>query len=217
MAEVKHIRILIADDHPLFREGVARLIADQPDLEVVGEASDGLEALVKARELRPDLILMDITMPGVDGLEATRLLKEELPEARIIILSQRDESEALFEATRSGAHGYLLKTLRSHQLLDALRSVMEGGAAIAPAMAGHLMEEFRRLSQATPDQKSEPLTAREQEILKLIAQGASNQEIAEQLVVSLHTVKSHVKKILEKLHANSRHQAALYARRKGLI
>lgn len=217
MSEAKRMRVLIADDHPLFREGVARLISEQTDMEVVGEASDGLEALVKARELQPDLILLDITMPGSDGLEATRLIKAELPETRIIILTQRDEGETLFEAIRSGAQGYLLKTLRSQQLLDGLRSVMTGGASISPVMAKHLMEELRHASQATAEGETEPLTLREQEILTLIARGASNQEIADTLYLSLHTVKSHVKNILEKLNAESRHQAALYARRKGLI
>lgn len=217
MDETQRIRVLIADDHPLFREGVARLIAEQADMEVVGEASDGLEALVKARELQPDLILLDITMPGSDGLEATRLIKAELPETRIIILTQRDEGETLFEAIRSGAQGYLLKTLRSQQLLDSLRSVMAGGASISPVMAKHLMEELRHTNPTAAEGEMEPLTLREQEILTLIARGASNQEIADALFLSLHTVKSHVKNILEKLNAESRHQAALYARRKGLI
>lgn len=217
MSEAKRMRVLIADDHPLFREGVARLIAEQTDMEVVGEASDGLEALVKARELQPDLILLDITMPGSDGLEATRLIKAELPETRIIILTQRDEGETLFEAIRSGAQGYLLKTLRSQQLLDGLRSVMAGGASISPVMTKHLMEELRHASPTAAGGETEPLTLREQEILTLIARGASNQEIADTLFLSLHTVKSHVKNILEKLNAESRHQAALYARRKGLI
>ncbi len=217
MSEAKRMRVLIADDHPLFREGVARLIAEQADMEVVGEASDGLEALVKARELQPDLILLDITMPGSDGLEATRLIKAELPETRIIILTQRDEGETLFEAIRSGAQGYLLKTLRSQQLLDGLRSVMAGGASISPVMTKHLMEELRHVSPTAAEGETEPLTLREQEILTLIARGASNQEIADTLFLSLHTVKSHVKNILEKLNAESRHQAAHYARRKGLI
>ena len=217
MTEAKRIRVLIADDHPLFREGVTRLIADQPDMEVVGEASDGLEALVKARELKPDVILLDITMPGSDGVEATRLIKAELPETHIIILTQRDEGETLFEAIHSGAQGYLLKTLRSQQLLDSLRSVMEGGASISPLMAKHLMEEMRHAGPPATGAEIEPLTAREQEILSLIADGSSNQQIADTLYLSLHTVKSHVKNILEKLQVKNRHQAARYARRKGLI
>ena len=217
MTEARCLRVLIADDHPLFREGVTRLIADQPDMEVVGEASDGLEALVKARELKPDVILLDITMPGSDGLEATRLIKAELPETHIIILTQRVEGEDLFEAIHSGAQGYLLKTLRSQQLLDSLRSVVDGGASISPLMAKHLMEEMRHSGPPAAGVEIEPLTAREQEILSLIADGSSNQEIADTLHLSLHTVKSHVKNILGKLQVKSRHQAARYARRKGLI
>lgn len=217
MTTTRSIRTLVADDHPLFREGVARIIAEQPDMEVVGEASDGLEALVKARELRPDVILMDITMPGCDGLEATRLIKQEMPEVHIVILTVRDEDEHLFEAIKSGAEGYLLKTLRSQQLLTALRGVMRGEAAISPHMATRLLQEFRRLSHMLPDRDVVPLTAREQEILSLIARGASNKEIAEQLHLSLHTVKSHVRRILDKLHVNSRYEAAMYARKEGLL
>jgi len=217
MTATRLIRILVADDHPLFREGVTRIIARQPDMEVVGEASDGLDALVKARELRPDVILMDITMPGCGGLEATRLIKQEMPEVHIVMLTVRDEDEHLFEAIKSGAEGYLLKTLRSQQLLAALHGVMQGEAAISPHMATRLLREFRRLSHMLPERDVVPLTAREREILCLIARGASNKEIAKQLHLSLHTVKSHVRRILNKLHVNSRYEAATYARKEGLL
>jgi len=140
-------RVLLADDHSLFREGMCSILNAQPDFEVIGEASDGLEALVKARELMPDLILMDINMPGVDGLEATRRIKQELPSVTIVMLTVRDEDEKLFQAIKSGAQGYVLKSIRSWDLVNLLRGAMEGEAAITPAMAGRMLAEFRRLSQ----------------------------------------------------------------------
>ncbi len=214
------IRILLADDHALFREGLASLIAAQPDFEVVGEAGDGLEALVKARDLAPDLILMDVNMPGCDGLEATRCIKRELPAAVIVILTVRDEDDKLFEAVRSGAQGYLLKSIRSRDMLDMLRRAMRGEAALTPALAGRMLEEFRRLDQRAsqlPEGEVVVLTHREQEVLSLAAQGQADKEIAEVLVVSLHTVKSHMRNILAKLHVSSRYEAAQLARDRGLV
>lgn len=218
---VKPIRVLAVDDHVLFREGLVGILQAQPDFEVVGEAGDGMEALVKARELMPDLILMDIRMPGTDGLEATRLIKRELPQARIVILTVQDEDEKLFEAIQLGAQGYILKTIRSRELLKLLRGAVQGEAAITPGLAGRILEEFRRLSQRTtffPDEE-EPvaLTPREQEVLNLVAEGATDQEIAEALSISLHTAKSHMRNILTKLHVSSRHEAARYAQRKGMV
>jgi DNA-binding NarL/FixJ family response regulator len=141
---MKKIRVLLADDHDLFREGLAGIIASQPDMMVVGEASDGLEAIVKAEELEPDLILMDIQMPGTDGLEATGKIIKELPETKIVMLTVRDEEEKLFEAIKKGAQGYLLKNIRSREMLTMLRGAMEGEAAISPSLAGRMLEEFRR-------------------------------------------------------------------------
>lgn len=213
------IRVLLADDHTLFREGLAAIIAAQPDFEIVGEASDGLEALVKARQLAPDLILMDITMPGCDGLEATRRIKREMPATTIVILTVRDEDDKLFEAIRSGAQGYLLKSIRSHDMLDMLRRAVQGEAALTPALAGRMLEEFRRLNQCEPDLaegEALTLTPREQEVLSLAAEGKSDKEIAEALVLSLHTVKTHMRNILAKLHVSSRYEAAQLARRRGL-
>jgi DNA-binding NarL/FixJ family response regulator len=144
------IRILLADDHDLFREGLAGIIDSQADMQVVGEASDGLEAVVKAGELKPDLVLMDIQMPGCDGLEATRLIKEALPQVTVVVLTVRDENEKLIEALKNGAQGYLLKNIRSQEMLAMLRGALRGEAAFSPAMAGRLLVEFRRLSQLEP-------------------------------------------------------------------
>ncbi|MBI3244619.1 MAG: response regulator transcription factor [Chloroflexi bacterium] len=211
---MERIRVLLADDHALFREGLATILAAQPDFEVVGEAGDGLEALVKARELVPDLILMDIEMPGFDGLEATRQIVQELPAVIVVMLTVRGEDEKLFEAIKGGAQGYLLKNIYSRQILDMLRGAVRGEAALTPAMASHVLEEFRRLSQRVPGEQSAALTRREQEVLSLVAEGATDQEIADALYLSLNTVKSHMRNILAKLHVSSRQEAVLYARPK---
>ncbi|HJW89037.1 MAG TPA: response regulator transcription factor, partial [Anaerolineales bacterium] len=148
---MNRIRILLADDHALFREGLAGILASQLDMQVVGEANDGLEAVVKALELKPDLILMDIQMPGLDGLEATRRISKELPGAAIVILTVRDEPEKLFQAIKNGARGYLLKNMRSKEMIAMLRGVMRGEAPLAPAIAGYMLDEFRRLSGLLPE------------------------------------------------------------------
>ncbi len=214
-------RILLADDHGLFREGLAGILSAQPDLQVVGEAGDGLEAIVKARQLKPDLILMDIQMPGCDGLEATRQIKQELPEVVIVMLTVRDEEEKLFEAIKNGAQGYLLKNIRARELLEMLRGALRGEAAISPLLAGRMLEEFRRLSrQSLPPAAPEELallTAREQEVLSLVARGQTDKQIAGQLSISLHTVKSHLRSILAKLQVNTRREAAWLAKNKGLL
>ncbi len=211
---MERIRVLLADDHALFREGLATILAAQPDFEVVGEAGDGLEALVKARELVPDLILMDIEMPGFDGLEATRQIVQELPAVIVVMLTVRDEDEKLFEAIKSGAQGYLVKSIHSRQILDMLRGAVRGEAALTPVMASRILEEFRHLSQRVPGEQSAALTRREQEVLSLVAEGATDQEIADALYLSLNTVKSHMRNILAKLHVSSRQEAALYVRPK---
>jgi len=212
------IRVLLADDHTLFREGIAGIVSAQPDMEVVGEAADGLEALVKARELVPDLILMDIGMPTGDGLEATRLIKREHPEITIVMLTVRDDEEKLFEAVKAGAQGYLLKNMASRPMLEMLRGAIRGEAAISPMLAGRMLEEFRRMSRIAPSGEGTQgdLTRREQEVLDLVATGASDKEIAAQLIISIHTVKSHVRNILSKLQVSSRLEAARIARHKGL-
>jgi DNA-binding NarL/FixJ family response regulator len=217
---MEKIRVLLADDHSLFREGLANILNAQADFEVVGEAGDGLEVLVKARELAPDLIVMDVGMPGCDGVEATQKIKEELPDATIVMLTVRDEDEKLFEAIKCGAQGYLLKSIRSRDLVALLRGAVRGEAAITPALGGRMLEEFRRLGQQAyrfPDEETAALTQREQDVLGLVAEGATDKEIAEALSISIHTVKSHMRNILAKLHLGHRHEAALYALREGLI
>ena len=221
------IRVLLADDHSLFREGMANILNAQPDFEVVGEAGDGLEALVKAQELMPDLILMDINMPGCDGLEATQRIKQELPDVTIVMLTVRDEDEKLFDAIRSGAQGYLLKSIRSWDLVELLRGAVRGEAAITPALAGRMLDEFRLLGQqrgynghsngSSNGNGTVILTTREQDVLNLVAVCATDKEIADELCISIHTVKSHMRNILAKLQVNRRHEAALYAMHEGLI
>jgi DNA-binding NarL/FixJ family response regulator len=213
-------RVLLVDDHQLFREGLANILNNQHDFEVVGEANDGLEALVKARQLNPDLILMDVSMPGCDGLEATRRIKQELPEITIVMLTVRDEDDKLFQSIRNGAQGYLLKSIPSKNMLEMLRGALRGEAAITPALGGRMLEEFRRVSQlrvADDQEPAETLTAREREVLGLVAAGSTNIEIAEKLNISIHTVKTHMRKILAKLQQDRRYEAASYALRQGLI
>lgn len=213
-------RILLVDDHALFREGLAGILSAQPDMEVIGEAGDGIEALVKARQLQPDLILMDIQMPGCDGLEATRLIKQEMPGIAIVMLTVRDEDEKLFRAIKFGAQGYLLKTIRSREILEMLRGAIHGEAALTPALAGRMLEEFRRMSRLVPledDPECERLTQREQFVLSKVAEGAADKEIADALSISLNTVKSHMRNILAKLHVSSRREAARLAKQKGIL
>jgi len=215
----RRMRLVLADDHALFREGLAGLINAQPDLEVVGQAGDGLEALVLARNLRPDLIVMDIKMPVCDGLEATRLIRAEWPEARILMLTVHDEDEKLFEAIKAGASGYLLKNIPAADFLRSVRGTLAGEAALPPKLALRLIEEFARLANRPasdlPPSDADDLTPREREVLSLIAAGATDKEIAEQLSLSVHTVKSHVRSILGKLHAVNRRQAARLAAQRG--
>ena len=213
-------RILLVDDHALFREGLAGIISAQPDMEVIGEARDGLEAVVKALALEPDLVLMDVQMPGLDGLEATRQIRQALPQTTVVVLTVRDDDEKLFAALKYGAQGYLLKDIRSHDMLAMMRGALRGEAALNPRMAGLMLAEFRRMSQQMPleDQEGEiELTRREREVLELAAHGSSDKEIAEALVLSLYTVKSHMRNILAKLQVSTRQEAARLARQKGLV
>ena len=218
---MQKVRVLLADDHSLFREGLGNILNAQPDFEVIGEAEDGLEVIVKAQELNPDLILMDITMPGCDGLEATQKIKTALPNVTIVVLTVRDENEKLFDAIKYGAQGYILKSVRSPQLVAMLRAAVRGEAAITPSLGGRMLEEFRRLSRQNhrglQDDEIIALTQREQDVLIQVAEGSSDKEIADILSLSVHTVKTHMRNILAKLHLSQRYEAALYAVREGLI
>lgn len=213
------LRILLADDHALFRDGIASLLSAW-GMEVVGQASDGAEAVVKAGLLHPDLILMDINMPGLDGLEATRQIKAQWPAIKIVMLTVSEEDEHLFEAIKRGAQGYLLKNIHSDEFGDLLRGLARGEAALSRTLAAKILAEFARPSSAPPAlvAPADPnaLTEREQEVLEHLATGASNKEIAAALIVSENTVKYHVRNILAKLHLNSRTQAVAYAHRTGL-
>ena len=216
-------KVILADDHDLFREGLAGLIDAQPDLEVVGQARDGFEALTLTRDLHPDLIVMDISMPVCDGLEATRLIRaaQDVPEARIVMLTVHDEDEKLFKAIKAGANGYLLKSTNSTEFLRGVRGALAGEATLPPRLAAGLLQEFARLSDrpALPASTyDEPdLTPRERVVLELVATGAADKEIAARLSLSVHTVKTHVRHILGKLHAVNRRQAVRLAAQQGLI
>jgi DNA-binding NarL/FixJ family response regulator len=213
------LRILLVDDHALFRKAIISLLGEAAEFSVVGEAATGQEALEQARKLQPDLILMDLSMPEMDGLEATRRIKAENPEVRIVILTIEEEDQNLFEAVKSGAQGYLLKKVEPAVLYDTLRRVSRGEASLSGVMAARLMEEFMR--QAGQRDQTGPqatdLSGREREVLALVAQGKSNKEIAAAMVIAENTVKNHLKSILEKLHLQNRVQAATYALRQGLV
>jgi DNA-binding NarL/FixJ family response regulator len=213
------LRILLVDDHVLFRRGVAALLASRQNLQLVGEAADGLEAIAAARELIPDLILMDINMPNCDGLEATRRITREMPHVKIVMLTVSTDDQNLFEAIRSGAHGYLLKDLEPYQLFDLLDSISRGETPLSGAMATKIFNEFTQPIQiSTREQETvAELTNREIEILQLLVEGMTNKEIATTLVISENTVKIHLRNILEKLHLKNRIQAAVYAVRQGMV
>jgi DNA-binding NarL/FixJ family response regulator len=219
MSTIEPLRILLVDDHVLFRKGLAALLAARQDMEVIGEAGDGLEAIARARETVPDVILMDIHMPECDGLEAVRIIKREMPHVHIIMLTVSDDDCDLFAAIKNRAEGYLLKNLEPYQLFDMLEGVRQGEAAISGTLAAKILQEFRRLNQSMvpkPEVRDE-LTPREVEVLERVVEGATNKEIAEALVVTENTVKIHLHNILEKLHLQNRIQAAVYAVREGLL
>lgn len=208
------IRVLIADDHAIVRKGIRALLATEPQIEVVGEASDGLDAISAARRLEPDVILMDLVMPGMDGLEATRRLTACQPTARILVLTSFHGDDKVFPAIKAGALGYLLKDSRPEELVEAIRQVHRGESSLHPSIARRLLRELSAPSERAAE--PECLTDREIEVLRLVAQGQSNRQISVSLTISEATVRTHVSNILAKLSLNSRTQAALYALREGL-
>jgi DNA-binding NarL/FixJ family response regulator len=210
------IRLLIVDNHTLFRQGLVSLLQSEPGLQVIGEAAGGEEALKLARELQPDVVLMDVKMPGMDGVEATRRLLEVMPHARVLMLTVSEEEENLFAAIQAGARGYILKNADADELLQAIERVHAGEAMLSPVMTFRLLQALR--SGGAPIAYSElPLTSREQDVFQLLVQGASNRQIAESLMITENTVKTHVRNILEKLELHSRTEVAAYARRLNLI
>jgi NarL family two-component system response regulator LiaR len=208
------IRVLIVDDHEIVRKGIRALLATKRDIQVVGEASDGAEAVTQAQTLRPDIILMDLMMPKMNGIEATREITAGQPGARVLVLTSFAADEQVFPAIKAGALGYLLKDSGPQELVQAIRQVFRGEPSLDPSVARKVLTEI-----STPPQKPltpDPLTAREMEILRLVAQGKSNKEIAGNLVIAEETVHTHVSNILNKLHLASRTQAALYALKEGI-
>ncbi|HLF08297.1 MAG TPA: response regulator transcription factor [Dehalococcoidia bacterium] len=212
------MRVLLADDHALFRAGIAGLLRAW-GMEVVGEASDGFEALAQARRLHPDLILMDIKMPRCNGLEATRLIKTEMPDVKIVIVTVSEEDDDLFEAIKSGAQGYLLKNMSEEEFSRTITSIAAGEAPFSRGVAAKILDEFARLAREPRAKESEEdeLTAREREVLQLVAGGSTNREIGACLYVTESTVNFHMKNILSKLHLKNRAQAIAYAIRTGLV
>lgn len=214
------IRVLVVDDHPIVREGLRSLLEAEDYIEIVGEASDGQEAVHKMLGLVPDVVLMDIRMAGMDGVEATRQIKQQNPSVKIVILTSYDDDEQVFEAIRSGASGYVLKDVHPDQLLRAIRTVADGYSLMSPPVARKVQSEFERLAKprgAVTEDEATPLTVRENEVLALIARGYNNREIAATLSISEKTVKTHISNIFAKLQITDRAQAVLYAARKGMV
>ena len=213
------IDVLIADDHAIVRRGLRTLIAGEPDMKVAGEATDGYEVVYHARDLNPDVILMDLVMPGQSGLEALTQIKADDPDARVLVLTSFGDNERVFSAIRAGAAGYLLKDASPEQLLQAIHDVYNGESHLHPTIALKMLRELDNPTAPSPDRPltEEPLTDREVEVLRLVAQGQSNQDIAKNLTISERTVGNHIGSILHKLHLANRTQAALYALKRGLV
>lgn len=214
------IRVLLVDDQTMFRDGMKVLLRAEQDLDVIGEAGNGEEALQKAAELKPDVILMDLRMPVMDGATATRHLKSRLPDCRVIVLTTFDEDAAVFDAMRSGAIGYLLKDAPTEKLYEAIRAAHRGESVLQPSVAARLVAQFSRLAETAPrwsQELAEPLSAREMDVLRLMAAGDTNREIAKKLVVAEGTVKNHVTSIFNKLNVTDRTKAVVRARELGLV
>lgn len=214
------IRVLIVDDHTLFRSGIKALLQRQEDFEVVGEAGDGLEGLKRAKSLQPDVVLLDLHMPGIGGREAVKLLAEEVPQCNVLLLTVSEDAEDLMETIRAGARGYLLKNIETDFLLNAIRSAARGESVVSPQMTGKLLMGVRMGAGkeiTAQEGDKEKLSPREKDIIALLAKGVSNKEMAHKLNVAESTIKIHVQNILKKLHLTSRVQAAVYAVEHGLV
>jgi DNA-binding NarL/FixJ family response regulator len=214
------IRVLIADDHALFRRGLQMVLEQEADISVVGEAGDGQEAVEKAGETMPDVVLMDVRMPKRGGIEATKAIKELMPHIKILMLTISDEEADLYDAIKAGATGYLLKEVSIEEVGNAIRSVQTGQSLISPSMASKLLSEFATMVKRADEKQAAPqprLTDREMEVLKLVAKGRNNRDIAKELFISENTVKNHIRNILEKLHLHSRMEAVVYAVREKLL
>jgi NarL family two-component system response regulator LiaR len=214
MNESDHIRVFVADDHAIVRKGIAAVLEIVPDIDMVGEAENGHEAVIRVEVLQPDVILMDLVMPDMDGIEAIRRIKDSQPEARILVLTTFAGEDKIFPAIKVGALGYHLKDSHPEELVQAIRQVFRGESSLHPVIARKVLEELSHPSEGPPT--ADPLTQREVEVLRLVAQGLENCEIAERLVISEATVRTHVSNITSKLHVASRTQAALYALREGI-
>ena len=211
------MRVLIADDHALFRDGLRSLL-EARGVDIVGEAPDGRRAVELARSLRPDIVLMDLSMPELGGLAATRLISADLPDVRVVVLTASEGDADLFEAIKSGAQGFLFKNLKSDELMAMLETVHRGEPALTPGLARKLLGEFARPATTRHERASDELTEREREVLELLVQGiTSNRDLAERLIVSENTVKYHLRNILDKLHLQNRAQVVAYALRNGLV
>ncbi len=208
------IKILVVDDHAIMRDGIRALLDLADDIEIVGEAPEGKEAIEKVRELTPDVVIMDITMPGMDGLEATRRIRKKNPKVKILVLTQHDKREYILLAIRAGANGYIPKRALGSELLSAIRTVNQGDSFLYPSAAAALIKDYRQQAEQEPYDR---LTGREREILKLVAEGHTSREIADMLLVSLKTVLVHRAKILEKLGLHNRTELIKFAMRKGLV
>ncbi|RJK95409.1 DNA-binding response regulator [Vallicoccus soli] len=214
------IRVLVVDDHALFRRGLEMVLGQEEDISVVGEAGDGAEALDLARELTPDIVLMDIRMPRRDGIQACTAIKDVVPSAKIIMLTISDEEADLYEAIKAGATGYLLKEISIDEVASAIRAVAGGQSLISPSMASKLLTEFASMVKRSDERQQLPaprLTDRELQVLRLVARGLNNRDIAKELFISENTVKNHVRNILEKLQLHSRMEAVVYAVREKLL
>jgi DNA-binding NarL/FixJ family response regulator len=219
-AETKTIRVLIADDQALFRRGLYVVLGTEEHIEVVAEAANGEEAVALAAELEPDVVLMDVRMPRVNGIDAARQIRELNPATKILMLTVSDDEEDLYGAVKAGANGYLLKEISVEEVAEAIRAVVQGQSLISPTMASKLLSEFNVLAKKAEERQQYPapaLTTRELEVLKLVAKGMSNREIADALYISENTVKNHVRNILEKLHLHSRMEAVIFAVRERLL